>query len=115
MGVIGFMDRRLSLQKNTPTVGEAGTAKANWAVVKTIWAQRDDKASNEPHEADQPVNATRVDFIIHFDKTIKAATHRLVSGSEIYDIQGIVEELAPKGQFARHRFMRLHCLIKDNQ
>jgi len=112
---IGFMDRRLSLQKNTPTTGEAGGTKPTWSEVKKIWAQRADKASTEPHEADQQVNVSRVDYIIHFDGQIKAATYRLVDGADIYDIQGIVEEPVQHGQFPRLRFSRLHCLLKDNQ
>jgi SPP1 family predicted phage head-tail adaptor len=86
---IGSLDIRITIQDFTTTTDEETNAPIKtWSTLKTVWAKRLKKWSNEQFEGKQPVANTSERFMIRYTTGINEKM-RLIDGDSTYEIMGI--------------------------
>ncbi len=87
---IGALDRRITLQTNTPTQNASGELVDSWSDVATVWAQVTGQSVAEQHEDGQEHAIAQTDFLIRWRSDVNAAD-RILYDSAVYDVSGIRE------------------------
>lgn len=101
---IGAMDRRITLQTNTPTQNASGESVGSWADVATVWAQVIGLSATEQHEDDQEHATAQSEFRIRWRAGIDAGSRVLFDGT-VYDITGV-------GEVGRRELLSLSAIAR---
>lgn len=86
----GRLDRRITLQSNTPTVGSVGESIPNWSSLATVWANKRDESGSEAHREGLETATARTFFTIRHRADVSTQT-RVSYSSTLYDIESIRE------------------------
>lgn len=89
---IGDLDRRVSIETNTPTQDEFGEEIASWAEIAngSVWAKIETGRGRQRFITDHELNSHTIVFKIRHRTDIDTED-RIVYNSENYDIQAIEE------------------------
>jgi len=97
---IGNMDRRIDIQSDTPVQDGVGQPVPSWGAVDTVWAAVKEQG-RESFEADQHHATRTIEFRIRY-RTDLDEKMRIIypsGGSDIYDIESIIEISRQEGMF----------------
>jgi SPP1 family predicted phage head-tail adaptor len=86
----GNLDRRITIQQNTPSVDSYGDEVESWADFKTVWANVKRKSGKETVRSDQTVADASTMFKIRYLSGLHERM-RISYNSAIYYIDSIVE------------------------
>lgn len=84
------MDRRITIEQNTPTRSAAGAEVEAWATLATLWAEVNPRGGRETFAAQATQAETTTVFRIRFRSDI-ARKMRINYGGNLYDIASIAE------------------------
>jgi SPP1 family predicted phage head-tail adaptor len=86
----GALDRRITIETNSPTVSASGHRAAGWSTFATIWASKRDVRGDERFRAAQIEDRVETVWRIRF-RTDLDPTMRILYRGDYYEIKGIVE------------------------
>lgn len=86
----GRLDRRIELQKNSPTQNTAGEEVDNWTELYTVWAEVIPVRGSERYASQQDAAVIEEKFRIRYLSDI-TPKNRILYNSRIYDIKGVLE------------------------
>lgn len=91
--MLGNLDRRITIQGNTPTASDSGGDVDNWADVATVYAEKVENRGDERFATQQLVGHAVVTFRIRWSDTVKVVTdkHRIVFDGRTYNITAVRE------------------------
>ncbi len=95
----GRLDRRITIEQNTPTQDGAGQPIDSWAALATVWAEVVPVGGSERFQAMQVGAETVVKFRIRYRGDVLRAM-RVVYDSDNYDIADVAEDR----RFERRQF-----------
>ncbi len=95
----GHLDRRITVQQNTPAQDAAGQPVESWADLATVWAEVVPVGGTELFQARQFGAETVVKFRIRYRGDVTRAM-RVVYDSDNYDIADVAEDR----RFERRQF-----------
>lgn len=84
------MDRRITIEQNTPTTGASGEQVPSWSTLATVWAQVLPVKAMERWTSQQMQVQIDAKFRIRYRSDV-TAQHRIVFEGRTYDIQGVSE------------------------
>lgn len=84
------MDRRITIQTNTPTQDASGEQVASWSTLATVWAKIDKSSAAERFINQQVVGEVDMVFQIRYRSDVTDKM-RLVYGGQNYNIKGVTE------------------------
>ena len=91
---VGSFDRRIIVQRSTPTQDSAGDEVQNWTDAFKRWAARSDKSAGQFFGAQQIVREYDTTFEIRDDsqsRSIAPESYRVVDRDRVYQIVGVTE------------------------
>jgi len=86
----GRLDRRIVIQKDTPTRSATGAEKQAWSTLATVWAEKRHVAGGETFRGVQVVAKATLAFVIRH-RTDVTTKMRVSYDGELYDIHRIDE------------------------
>ena len=86
----GEMDRRITIEKNTPTRSATGEEKENWTTLATVWAQVRAVGGGERFRGAHIVAEATTSFVIRH-RTDVTEKMRIQFDGDAYDIHHISE------------------------
>jgi len=86
----GQLDRRITIEQNTPGHDAAGAPTESWATLATVWAEVRPAAGREFFDAQQIVAEAKVVFRIRYRSDVDHKMRVSYAGN-LYDIHGIAE------------------------
>lgn len=98
----GRLNRRISLQSNTPTANTHGEPVAAWTTYATVWAAIEPIQGQERYRA-QVVTATMSHVVWMRYRAGVLPTHRILHGTRTFDILAVMDDED------RHERLTLHC------
>ena len=87
----GDLDRRITIQQNTPTQDGAGQPIASWADLATVWAEVVPVGGSETFQAKQTGAEAVAKFRIRYRGDVLRKM-RVVYDSDNYDISDVAED-----------------------
>lgn len=103
---IGELNRRIVIQKPTPTVNGYGEEITNWSTLTTVWAAMRNVPQREPFAADQFTSVVSTTFTMRF-RTDVTAKMRIVDSGKIYEID------SPADPDGNRRFIECVCTLLE--
>ena len=86
----GNMDRRITIEKNTPTRSATGEEKENWTTLATVWAEVNSVGGGERFRGAHIVAEATTSFVIRH-RTDVTEKMRIQFDGDDYDIHVISE------------------------
>jgi SPP1 family predicted phage head-tail adaptor len=101
-GVIGNLDRRITIQRATGAVDAFNEPVASWSSMMTVWAQKKDVSDRERFAAAETGAVITTRFTVRWSQQTADVSpkDRIVSDGRSYDIHGIKE-------IGRRRFLEI--------
>jgi SPP1 family predicted phage head-tail adaptor len=86
----GQLDRRITIEQNTPTQGPTGEEAASWSTLATVWAEVRQRRGREFFDSHQVVAEIDTVFLIRH-RTDVTAKMRVSWDGRLYDIHYVGE------------------------
>jgi SPP1 family predicted phage head-tail adaptor len=91
-GIIGKMDRRITVQVRTMTKDSTGGRVETWADSFDCWAEVIVQKQTESEISESDRNADSRQFRIRYKSGLASGTHRILYQLRFYNIKSITEE-----------------------
>lgn len=86
----GQIDRRITIERNTPGRDAVGAETESWTTLATVWAEVRPAAGREFFDAQQVVAEAKVVFRIRYRSDVTAKMRVSYAGN-LYDIHSVAE------------------------
>ena len=89
----GRLDRRISIERNTPTRNDLNEDIPSWSVLATVWASKEDVRDTERQRAAESGQVITTRWQIRWSSDVASVDgrDRVVHGDRVYQIQGVKE------------------------
>jgi len=99
---VGTLDRRVTIQTNTPTQDAYGEPIESWSTFATVWAKRGDVRGRERFASEQELATRTATFRMYWLDGVHERMQIVDEDSTVYDIQGIAGD-------KRQNWLELSC------
>lgn len=103
---IGELNRRITIQRATPTTNSYGEEIVTWSKLATAWAAMRNVPQKEPFAGDQFVSVVSTIFTLRHRSDVTAKM-RIVDDGKIYEIDSVAD---PDGA---RRFVECQCTLLE--